>query len=159
MRLPTTLTREAEADIVVQTRSRLVQEMGAAPSYTALFIKLLATALRERLELNAMVEDDSIIVFDDVHVGFAVAISGGLVAPVIHNADSLPLAEIARSVREMTARAHAGRLAPENVEGGTASISNLGGYGIDAFTPILNRARSVIIRRRENYTAGNRTQR
>ena len=141
----TTLTREAEAGVLVTARQRLAEKMGAALPYDALFIKLLAAALREHPELNAILESDSIVVFDEVHVGFAVAVSGGLVVPVVHDADSAPLAEVVRAVQELRDRALAGRLRPADVEGGTATITNLGGYGVDAFTPILNAPQSVIL--------------
>ena len=141
----TTLTREADAGVLVAARQRLAEAMGGAPPYDALFIKLLAVALRERPALNAILADDAIVIFDEVHVGFAVAVPGGLVVPVIHDADVAPLAAIARALHELTERAGAGRLRPADVEGGTATITNLGGYGIDAFTPILNPPQSVIL--------------
>lgn len=141
----TTLTREADAGVLVAARQRLAEPMGGAPPYDALFIKLLAVALRERPELNAILANDAIVIFDEVHVGFAVAVPGGLVVPVIHDADLAPLAAIVRAVHELNDRAGAGRLRPADVEGGTATITNLGGYGIDAFTPILNPPQSVIL--------------
>ncbi len=141
----TTLTREADAGILVAARQRLAEKMGGALPYNALFIKLLAVALRERPELNAILEDDSIVVLDEVHIGFAVAVSGGLVVPVVHGADFAPLVEVVRAVQELSDRALTGRLRPADVEGGTATITNLGGFGIDAFTPILNAPQSVIL--------------
>ncbi len=141
----TTLTREADAGVLVAARQRLAEEMSGAPPYDALFIKLLAAALRERPELNAVLENDSIVLLDEVHVGFAVAVSGGLVVPVVHDADLALLPEVVRAVQELSDRALAGRLCPADVEGGTATITNLGGYGIDAFTPILNPPQSVIL--------------
>lgn len=141
----TTLTREADADTLVAARRRLAERLGSAPSYDALFIKLFAAALREHPELNAIVENEAIVLLDKVHIGFAVAVPGGLVVPVVHNADAAPLEEITRSVQELSNRVLAGRLQPSDVEGGTATISNLGGQGVDAFTPILNGPQSVIL--------------
>jgi len=141
----TTLTREAHAGVLVGVRQRLAGEMDGAPPYDALFIKVLAAALRERPELNAILDNDSIVLLDEVHVGFAVSVPGGLVVPVVHHADLAPLAEVVRAVKELSERALAGRLRPGDVEGGTATITNLGGYGIDAFTPILNPPQSVIL--------------
>jgi pyruvate dehydrogenase E2 component (dihydrolipoamide acetyltransferase) len=141
----TTLTREADADTLMAARRRLAERFGSAPSYDALFIKLFAAALHEHPELNAIVENETIVQLDDVHIGFAVAVPGGLVVPVVHNADATPLEEITRSVQELSNRVLAGRLQPSDVEGGTATISNLGGQGIDAFTPILNGSQSVIL--------------
>jgi pyruvate dehydrogenase E2 component (dihydrolipoamide acetyltransferase) len=141
----TTLTREADADALVVVRRRLAEKLGKAPSYDALFVKLFASALREHPELNARVENETIVQLDEAHIGFAVAVPGGLVVPVVHNADSAPLREIARNVEELSNRVLAGRLQPADIEGGTATISNLGGQGIDAFTPILNGSQSVIL--------------
>jgi pyruvate dehydrogenase E2 component (dihydrolipoamide acetyltransferase) len=141
----TTLTREANADILVSARQTLSGKLGQAPSYDALFIKLFAAALNERPELNATIENDCIIRLKEINVGFAVAVPNGLIVPVIRNADSARLRDIALAVMDLTERALAGRLQPEHLEGGTATISNLGNHGIDAFTPILNGSQSVIL--------------
>ncbi|MFI5092228.1 MAG: dihydrolipoamide acetyltransferase family protein [Candidatus Acidiferrales bacterium] len=141
----TTLTREADADTLVASRRRLAESFGSAPSYDALFIKLFAAALHEHPELNATVENETIVQLGEVHIGFAVAVPRGLVVPVVHNADTAPFTEINRKVQELSNRILAGRLQPADVEGGTATISNLGGQGIDAFTPILNGSQSVIL--------------
>lgn len=141
----TTLTREASADVLVAARNRLTERLGQAPSYDALFIKLFATALRERPELNSMIEKDSIARFADINVGFAVATPHGLLVPVVPNADSALFAAVVAKVKELTDRVLSGRLQPTDLEGGTATISNLGIHGIDAFTPILNGSQSVIL--------------
>ncbi|MBI2942372.1 MAG: 2-oxo acid dehydrogenase subunit E2 [Chloroflexi bacterium] len=133
-----TLTREVDAETLVAARGQLAERIGSAPPYDALFVKLFATALRERPELNATVENDEIVVFDEVNVGFAVAVPDGLVVPVIRTADRQSLATVAAAVRELSDRARSGRLRPSDVDGGTATITNLGAYGVDAFTPILN---------------------
>ena len=78
-------------------------------------------------------------------MGFAVAAPQGLIVPVIQKADSAKFADIVASVKDLAERALAGRLQPAHLEGGTATISNLGGHGIDAFTPILNGSQSVIL--------------
>ena len=87
----TTLTREANADPLVSFRRRLAEILGCAPSYDALFIKLFAAALREHPELNAVVENETIVLLEEVNIGFAVAIPSGLVVPVVRNADKTPL--------------------------------------------------------------------
>ena len=141
----TTLTREASADLLVVARQSLALKLGQAPSYDALFIKLFAAALREHAELNAVIEGDNILRLADVNVGFAVAVPNGLIVPVVRSADSTPFGNIVETVRNLTARALAGRLQPADVEAGTATISNLGSHGVDAFTPILNGSQSVIL--------------
>ncbi len=141
----TTLTREASADILVAARRALSEQLGQAPSYDALFIKLFAAALRERPELNATIENEHIVHFSEINVGFAVAVPNGLIVPVIRGADSASFGDIAGAVKDLTERALTGRLQPPHLEGGTATVSNLGGHGIDAFTPILNGSQSAIL--------------
>ncbi len=141
----TTLTREADADVLVAARRSLSEKLGQAPSYDSLFIKLFAAALQERPELNAMIENEYIVRIQEINVGFAFAVPNGLIVPVVQNANSTKFADIVGAVKDLTERALAGRLQPAHLEGGTATISNLGGHGIDAFTPILNGSQSAIL--------------
>jgi pyruvate dehydrogenase E2 component (dihydrolipoamide acetyltransferase) len=141
----TTLTREAAADTLVAARAMLLEKLGQRPSYDALFIKVFAAALRERPELNAIIDGDSILRLANINVGFAVALPNGLVVPVVPAADSATLRATMKMVGDLTERVLAGRLHPGDLDGGTATISNLGNYGIDAFTPILNGSQSVVL--------------
>ena len=141
----TTLTREAPADILVAARRMLAEKLSRTPSYDALFVKVLADALRERPELNAIIEGDTILRLANINVGFAVATPNGLVVPVVQSADSASFPDIAKTVGNLTERVLSGRLHAGDLDGGTATISNLGNYGIDAFTPILNGSQSVIL--------------
>ena len=142
---PVTLTREVDAETLVTSRPSLAEQIGGALPFDALFIKLFAIALSERPELNAVIENDAILLLDEVNVGFAVAVPGGLVVPVVHDADRRKLAEVAVAVRDLSERARDGQLQPADVTGGTATITNLGGYGVDGFTPILNPPQSAIL--------------
>ena len=142
---PVTLTREVDAETLVAARGQLGARLGVPIPYDALFIKLLATALRERPALNATIENDEILVLDEIHVGFAVAIPSGLIVPVVRNADRRPLADIAAAVRDLGERARASQLTADDVGGGTVTITNLGAQGIDAFTPIINPPQSAIL--------------
>jgi len=141
----TTLTREASADILVAARRMLAEKLSRTPSYDALFVKILADALRERPELNAVIEGDTILRLANINVGFAVATPNGLVVPVVQSPDSAPFRNIAKTVSDLAERVLARRLHAGDLDGGTATISNLGNYGIDAFTPILNGSQSVIL--------------
>jgi len=134
-----TLTREVRVDPLVAVRKNL------AISWDAMFVKIFAESLRERPELNAVIEGGEILMLDEVHVGFAVSLPGGLVVPVVRNADSRPLAEIAQDILELADRARSGSLRPMDVLGGTATVTNLGAYGVDAFTPVLNPPQSAIL--------------
>jgi pyruvate dehydrogenase E2 component (dihydrolipoamide acetyltransferase) len=140
-----TLTREVRAEGVVACRVAAAKATGEAVPYDALFVKILALALRQLPTLNATIEGSDLVLFSEVNVGFAVAIDEGLLVPVIRGADSLTLAEIATLVRELTAKAREGRLTPDDTAGGTATITNLGAYAIDAFTPVLNPPQAVVL--------------
>jgi pyruvate dehydrogenase E2 component (dihydrolipoamide acetyltransferase) len=140
-----TITREVEAEALVAARKRLLLTVGADLPYDALFVKILAEALQKHPELNAVIEQDAVLLLEEINVGFAVAVSGGLLVPVVHNAASISLTDIAERVKELRKRALAGQLRAEDVTGGTATISNLGSYGVDAFTPILNPPESVVL--------------
>lgn len=141
----TTLTREVHADVLVAARRSLSERLGQEPSYDSLFIRLFAAALHERPELNATIENGSIVRFKEINVGFAVAAPSGLIVPVLPNADSASFREIVAAVKDLTDRALTSRLQPAHLEGGTATISNLGVHGIDAFTPILNGPQAAIL--------------
>ncbi|HXT22123.1 MAG TPA: dihydrolipoamide acetyltransferase family protein, partial [Thermoanaerobaculia bacterium] len=142
--VPLTLTREVRADALVAARERLRAQLGAAP-WDAIFVKLFADALREHPALNAIVAGDEVLVLDDVHVGFAVPVDDGLLVPVVHDADRRPLAEVAAAVRELGERARAGKASPGDLLGGTATVSNLGAHGVDAFTLVLNPPQSAVL--------------
>jgi len=142
--VPLTLTREVPAAALVAARERLRAAGPVAPSWDALFVKLLADALRERPALNSVVAGDEILVLDEVHVGFAVPLADGLVVPVVRDADARSIGEVAAAVVELSARARAGKLAASDLLG-TATVSNLGAHGVDAFTPVLNPPQSVIL--------------
>lgn len=143
--IPVTLTHEFRAERLVGARQRLSQKIGRDLPYDALFIKVFATALRESPELNATIQNDAILLLDEVHVGFAVAVPNGVIVPVIRDADSQPLAKIAMLVRELSERALSGKLRIADVIGSTVTITNLGGYGVDAFTPILTPPQSTVL--------------
>jgi pyruvate/2-oxoglutarate dehydrogenase complex dihydrolipoamide acyltransferase (E2) component len=141
--VPLTLTREVRADVLREARARFVLERGELP-WDAVFVKLLADALRARPALNAVVAGEEIVVCDEVHVGFAVPLADGLVVPVVRDAAERPLAAVAATVQQLGERARAGRLAAQDLLG-TATVSNLGAHGVDAFTPVLNPPQSVVL--------------
>lgn len=107
-------------------------------SYTTILVKAVAKALTEHRMLNSTLEKDRIKIFEDVNVGVAVATESGLVVPVIHDADKKSLKEIEVAIRELTEKAKLGKLAKEDVTGGTFTITNLGMYGVEFFTPVIN---------------------
>lgn len=114
-------------------------------SYTAILVKAVAKALIEHAMLNSTLEKDVIKIFEDVNVGIAAATESGLVVPVIHDANKKSLKEIDVAIRELTEKAKLGKLGKEEVTGGTFTITNLGMYGVDFFTPIINPPEAAIL--------------
>ena len=114
-------------------------------SYTDLLVKFVAKALTEFPLLNCSVQDNKIVYKHYVNMGVAVALENGLVVPNIPDADKLSLTEISAQVKELAKLAREGKLPPERLQGGTFTITNLGMYGIESFTPIINQPEVAIL--------------
>jgi pyruvate dehydrogenase E2 component (dihydrolipoamide acetyltransferase) len=114
-------------------------------SYTAVLVEAVAKALLEHLIINSTLDENKIKIFEDINVGLAVATEHGLIVPVIHNADRKSLKEIDITIKELTEKAQEGKLTKEEVTGGTFTISNLGMYGVEMFTPIINPPEAAIL--------------
>ncbi len=142
-----TLTTEADAEALARLRAQFQTDLPEAGdlSYTDLFVKIAAVALREQPQLNARVEDGGIRLFDAIHIGLAVEAERGLVVPVIREADRKGVAQIARERRELVERAQGGKLQPDELSGGTFTLTNLGAFEIDAFTPIVNPPEGAVL--------------
>jgi len=114
-------------------------------SYTAILVAAVAKALTEHLIINSTLDGNQIKIFEDVNVGVAVATEYGLVVPVIHNAHRKSLKEIDSAINHLTEKARQGKLAKEELTGGTFTITNLGMYGVEFFTPIINPPEAAIL--------------
>jgi pyruvate dehydrogenase E2 component (dihydrolipoamide acetyltransferase) len=139
------VTHNMEVDMsgMVELRNNIIpgieKRTGVRPSYNDLIIKVVAKALREYQQIiNARLHPDGLEICDEVNVGMAVALPGGLVVPVIKNADTLSVEQIAKRAKELAGQAKAGKLLPDEMSGGTFTVTNLGMYGIDTFSPIVN---------------------
>lgn len=130
---------------LIHWRERVAQRAPEKITYTDLLVKLVAAALRQHPHLNASWQANTIGFNPDMNVGLAVALETGLVVPVIHHADTLVLNEIAARHKEAVARAQAGKLRPDDIQGVTFTISNLGMYGVDAFNAIINAPQAAIL--------------
>jgi pyruvate dehydrogenase E2 component (dihydrolipoamide acetyltransferase) len=108
-------------------------------------LKAVATALAQHPEVNAHWLGDRIRQFDRVHLGMAVATDDGLIVPVIFDAHAKRMSEISREAKELAKRARERKLKPEEYTGSTFSVSNLGMFGIDQFTAIINPPESAIL--------------
>jgi pyruvate dehydrogenase E2 component (dihydrolipoamide acetyltransferase) len=139
-----TLTAEADATALVTLRGEL-NEDGVGVSYNDLLLYILGRALRDHPRLNASMVGDTIQVWQRIHVGLAVDTDRGLLVPVVRDVDRKGLAELAEETRALAQRAQAGQSSPEELRGGTFTLTNLGMYGIDAFTPLINMPESAIL--------------
>jgi pyruvate dehydrogenase E2 component (dihydrolipoamide acetyltransferase) len=140
------LTREVDARRLLSWRESVRSREGyESVTHTDLLVKVAAEALRRHPRANAAWADGRISSSGEVNVGIAVAVDDGLVVPVVHGADRLSLREIASRRATVVAAARAGKLRPQDVSGGTFTISNLGMYGVDAFLAILNAPQAAIL--------------
>ena len=144
-----TLTVEADMSATQALRRELnarAEALGMPRvSVTAILVQVCAWALQRHRWVNASLHGQEIHLHRSSNIGVAVALEDGLIVPVIRQAERLRLAEIARRIQDLTERARQGRLALEEVTGGTFTVSNLGMYGIDHFTAILNPPESAIL--------------
>jgi pyruvate dehydrogenase E2 component (dihydrolipoamide acetyltransferase) len=140
---------EANAAELVKLRDSLVAhlstKMDVKLTYTDFFLKALATALVEQPEVNESWRDDSIVRNQSVDIGLAAQTEHGLLVPILRSVDRRTLFELARERNALTTKARAGGLNLAEMEGGSATLSNLGAMGIDSFQAILNPPQSVIL--------------
>lgn len=137
---PVTLTTRVDAGALVRLRASLKAQAGGktVPAYGDIIMREVAGALREHPALNAQWHEQQIRFPDAVNIGFAVDTEAGLVVPVVRDVPARSLQELADLTRDLAERAKARRLSPDELSGGTFTITNLGMAGIDAFTPIIN---------------------
>ena len=101
--------------------------------------------MQEHTQLNATLIDEGIQMLNDINIGVAVALEDGLVVPVIRNADQIGLAEISEQVKTLAEKARNNQLTPGELQGGTFTLTNLGNFGVDTFTPIINPPECAIL--------------
>jgi pyruvate dehydrogenase E2 component (dihydrolipoamide acetyltransferase) len=142
---PVTLFTKADATRLVEWRRLWQVSSPIVPSYTDCFVKLTATILQRHPALQAQWRDDGLLFPAGIHIAVAVDAAAGLFAPVIRNADQLPVQEISSVLRALTEQARAGDLPAEAMQGATFTITNLGMFGVDAFTPIIQLPQSAIL--------------
>ena len=134
-----TMTADATVDRLIKLRKALREEWGDdAPGYTEFVLAAVARALRAHPRVNATIQGNEIHVLSGVHVGIAIAVDNGLMVPVLRDTDRLSLLELTAESRRLATAARTGRLSLGDLEGGTFSVTTLGAYGIDTFTPVIN---------------------
>jgi pyruvate dehydrogenase E2 component (dihydrolipoamide acetyltransferase) len=139
------LLREVDAGRLGSWREAAKRALGRDVSVTDLLVRAAAAALRAHPQANAAWADGNVRLNDEINVGVAVAVDDGLLVPVIHGADRIGLAAIAERREDVVARARDGALRPEDVEGATFTISNLGMFGVDAFNAVVNPPQAAIL--------------
>jgi len=143
-----TMDMDVRMDDAVRLREQLVAEWkseGVRPSYTDLVVRAVTKALAQHPRMNSTIGEHEITLLPDVHVGIAVALEEGLVVPVIRNTSALSVKEIARESSRLAAAARDGKLSMDDFAGGTFTVSTLGMFGVDSFTPILNAPQTGIL--------------
>jgi len=132
------LTVEANMANAIAARKDINEDPDVKISFNDIVIKAVAGALRKHPMINASWKGDSIEVHQDINIGVAVAVEDGLVVPVIKNADTKPMTVINAEVKELAGKARSKKIKPQEMQGNTFTISNLGMFGIEEFTAIIN---------------------
>ena len=143
-----TMDMEVDATDLVKLRGNLIDEWaedGIRVTYTDLVLVAAARALTRHPKMNASLDGDAITSFDHAHVGMAVALDEGLIVPVIRDAHDKPLRSVAQESADLATRARAGTLGLDDLSCGTFTVTSLGMYGVDTFTPILNPPQAGIL--------------
>ena len=147
------LSCELNIDKLQELRAALNEvaphDENGAPEYKIsvndLIIKATAMALKKVPEANSAWTDDAVLVYNNIDISMAVAIDGGLITPIIKNADQKTIQAISKEAKQLAKKARDGKLQPEEFQGGSFSISNLGMFGIDNFAAIVNPPQSCIL--------------
>lgn len=146
---PVTLTTEVDATELVRLQGRLKDDLAAsdeaAPSITALLVKLAGTALARHPELNAALDGETIVTYTRVDIGIAVDAGRGLFVPVVRDVAGRSAFAVGADSARLIAAARAGTLSLEEMSGSTFTVTNLGMFGIDAFTPIINLPEAAVL--------------
>lgn len=136
---------EVDMSQAVELRERLRESFERPPSYNDLLVKAAALALREFPRVNGAYRDGEFEQYERVNVGIAVAAEDALLVPTIFDADQRSLTDIAQTTRALAARVRDGSITPAELSGGTFSISNLGMFGIDSFSAVVNPPQAAIL--------------
>ncbi len=145
--VPVTIVMEVDVQELLELRRKLNESLSKREeiSVTAFLVLAAAKALLKHPRLNARLVGENIEELADVHIGVAVALEDGLIVPVIRHADKKSLHQISQEIRLLSRKAQRGELSPDEASGSTFTITNLGMYGVDWFTPIINPPETAIL--------------
>jgi pyruvate dehydrogenase E2 component (dihydrolipoamide acetyltransferase) len=133
-----TMTTKVDVTELKATREALRQRWDKKISYTDLLVKAVAVALGDHPILGAHLEGDEILMPTEINIGVAVALEDGLMVPVVRNADECTVPDISDAIKDLAERTRSNELSVDEVTGAVFTVTNLGMYGVDAFTPIIN---------------------
>jgi len=138
---------EVDVDMgeAIRWRERVNQSTDLRISLSSILVKVVAHALSAHPRLNATFDQDFVRLLENINIGLAVAVEQGLLVPVVHQADRLSITQIQQTLKDLRIGAEAGKLKPDQLSGGTFTISNLGMYGIDRFQAIINPPEAAIL--------------
>lgn len=140
-----TLTMKVDVTKLMGLKEETERRIGAQLSYNAILIKVVAVALEKHPILNSTLAGDEITIQKEINVGLAISLRNGLIVPVIRNANKCSLLEINRIVEDLVSRARANKLSIGEVTGGTFTLTNLGMFGVETFTPIIVLGQAAIL--------------
>jgi pyruvate dehydrogenase E2 component (dihydrolipoamide acetyltransferase) len=140
-----TLISEVDGSALVSARAQFVAEVEGSVSFNTFFVMAAARALREFPYMNVRLTDTGLVQLEDVNVGVAVDSERGLLVPVLRDADKKSLVDLDRELQSLGQRALDGKALPDELTGGTFTVTNLGIFGVDAFTPIINPPEAAIL--------------
>ncbi len=138
--VPVTITIETDA-----TKLAAMKEKESHIAFTAFAVKAAAKALEKHIGINSTIEGNEITTYSDINIAVAINTEQGLVAPVIQNANKKPLKEISAAIDELSKKAMEKRLTIEDLTGGTFTVTNLGAYDIESFSPVINPPQCAIL--------------
>lgn len=145
---PVTLTTRPDAAQLVVAREQMKAAASSgtpAPTFNDLLVKLTAAALQQHPMLTAQWREDTLFTPDEINIAIGIDTDAGLLAAVVRNVPALTAAQLAAATRTLIERARAGRLTPEDLQGGVFTVTNLGSFGIETFTPVINLPQSAIL--------------
>lgn len=143
--LHTQIDMKQSVDLRKQLLPVIEEQTGFRLSYTEIILKAVAVTLRKHPMLNASMVQDEIVVHDQINIGLAVSHPDGLLVPVLRQVDQLGLAALTQESKQVAQQARSGQLSPDALQGGTFTVSNLGMYAVDEFTPIINLPETAIL--------------
>jgi pyruvate dehydrogenase E2 component (dihydrolipoamide acetyltransferase) len=133
----------------VKLRNSMLPDMesrfGVRISYTDIIAKAVCRAIQDKPIVNSSLDGDQIVIHDRINIGIATAVEGGLVVPVVKDVQGKSIPEISRDIKGLASKARSGQFGGEDFKGGTFTITNLGAYGVDSFTPVITPGQSAIL--------------